>query len=416
MAEHSTSKLNALMKEVYADKLENLIPETARLQRDIKYKSSAKEGKVYVQPMQVTRPAGWTLNTEGTAFELNEAVPSESRDARINGSSFVLEDLISYDAAARVVKGKAAFVDGTSWMLENMAETASFILESQLLHGQDNVGVVDDQEDDSGTTQTFSFTAGTFIAALVSGLEGTYVEFYEPDGTPLTPTTAQIVGVSVEDLTITFEGVEAELDAVAAAAATGAHMYLRNTFDHGMVGLMKQAGNVSDDLFGIDPTEFSLLAGNNHTAGGALTFATMMKAVTKPTNRGLREDVTAYVSPPSWTDAMNDLSALRRFAGKAGGSLEQGSDELMFHSQNGAIRIVPHLLMKPSEALVLPVKKCIRLGASEPTFRLPGTDVGRYWDRIDGHAGYGTRCYWNQAVLLVTPNKACKISGIVNQA
>lgn len=413
MAEHSTSVLNALTKEVYADSLENLIPDTARLQKDIKYKSSAKEGKVYVQPMQVTRPAGWTLNTEGTAFTLNEAVPTQSRDARVNGSSFVLEDLISYDAAARAVKGKAAFVDGTSWMLENMAETASFILESQLLHGQDNVGIVDARTDDSGTTQTFSFTAATFMPAFLSGLEGTYVEFYD-DETPLTPTTAQITAVDIENLAVTFEGVEAELDAV--AGATNPQMYLRNTYDHGMIGLMKQAGNLTEDLFGIDPTEFSLLAGNEFTAGGTLTFATLMRAVSKPTNRGLREDVTAYVSTNSWTDAMNDLSALRRFSDKAGGKIEQGGDELMFHSQNGMIRIVPHLLMKPSEALVIPTKKCIRLGASEPTFRLPGTDVGRYWDRIDGHAGYGTRCYWNQAVLLVTPNKACKISGIVNQS
>ncbi len=415
-AAHTVDLMDYATKVVYADKLENLVPETARLQKDIKFVGADKrEGKHYVQPVRLTRAHGWTLNTTGDAFELNAPEPSRGDDAVVEGSSFVLRDVISYDAAAKCLKGKRAFADGTAYMLENMAETASFILETQLLHGQRNVGVLTSRTTDAGVSQTFRFTAGSFIPALWSGLENGFVQIYTAAGTLLTTSETKVTAVDVDNRDVTFLGIEAELDAVNADLANSPVVYLRDTKDHGMVGLISQVSNTGN-LFTINAANFSLWKGNTYATSGTLTFAKIIRAVDKAVNRGLMGPMRFYVSPSSWSDCMNDLSALRRYADKAGGKLEQGADELQYYGQNGSIVMVPHILMKPSEAFGIPTGggKVMRLGASDLTFSMPGSGDGKYWENLPSHAGYGTRCYWNQAVLLSAPAQGVLITGIEN--
>lgn len=413
---NTKSTMDAFFKKVYADKIENLIPKSSRLQQDCKFVSAEKrEGGTYNQPVALSRSHGWTLSTSGDAFPLNQPEPARSDVAEVSGSSFVLRDAISYDAAAAAVKGDRAFVNGTSYLVENMAETASFILELQLLHGQRNLGVVESRSNDSGTTQTFVFSKATFIAAMWSGLEKGFVEFYD-GATLLTPSEVQVSAVVIDSRAVTFVGTETELDAVNTAIGSNTPgVFLRGTKSSGMVGLITQVSN-SGSLFGIDAALWSLWAGNTLATTGTLTFAKIIQAVDKPVARGLMSDMRFYVNPGSWTDCQNDLAALRRYANKAGGKLEQGAEELVYYGQNGSIELVPHIFMKPSEAFGMPKGKAIRLGSSDTTFSLPGQSAGKYWENLPDHAGYGTRCFWNQAGFLPCPAQGILISGIVNSS
>jgi hypothetical protein len=406
--------MDAMFKKVYAKNVENLIPKSSRLQQDCKFvPAEQREGGSYNQPVALSRSHGWTLSTAGDAFALNAPEPARSDVAVVTGSSFVLRDAISYDAAAKAVKGDRAFVNGTSYLIENMTDTASFVLELQLMHGQRNVGVVESRSNDSGTTQTFVFSKATFIAAMWSGLEKGFVEFYN-GATLLTPSETQVVSVAIETRAVTFTGTESELDAVEAAiGANTPGVFLRGTKSAGMVGLISQVSNTGN-MFDIDAATWSLWAGNTLATTGTLTFAKIIQSVDKPVSRGLMSDMRFYVSPRSWTDCQNDLAALRRYANKAGGKLEQGAEELVYYGQNGSIELVPHIFMKPSEAFGMPKGKAIRLGASDTTFSLPGQSAGKYWENLPDHAGYGTRCYWNQAGFLPCPAQGILISGIVN--
>lgn len=413
------STLSGLFKEVYADELENLVPAAARIQKDAKFVSRDKqEGNVYHQPVRLTRAHGWTLDTSGDAFPLNQPEPARTQDAQVQGSSFVLREVISYTAAAKLLRGKGearkrAFVAGSSYMVENMTETAAFVLELQLMHGQRNIGVWESRSADNGTQQTFVFTAASFISAMWSGLENGYCEFWTSDGvTQLTPSKVQVISVDVEARAVVFEGVEAELDAV--AAATAPHVYLRDTKAAGMVGLINIASN-DGTLFNIDSDDYSLWKGNTFSAAsGSLSFAKTMRAMNKPIGRGLMGDVIQYVNPKSWTDCQNDLAALRRYADKAGGKLEQGSDGLMYYCQSGSVELVPHIFCKPSESVISPKGKLIRLGASDLTFSPPGMEDGSFFENLPDHAGYGTRCFWNQALFAPCPNQFVLIDSIMN--
>lgn len=413
-AANTTTVLDYAFKDVYAANLMNLLPEAARLQKDIKFVGNDKrEGRAFVQPVRLTRPAGWTLDTSGDAYALNAPEPSRGDEARVSGSSFVLRDVLSYDAAAKAVKGTRAFVNGTSQLVEMMADTAAFILETQLIHGQRNVGLLATRTDDSGTSQTFTVSAGTFMPAMWSGMENSHVEIRTTAGLNLTPSGAQISAVDIDGLALTLTGVESELDAVNTDLANDPEIFLRNTYDAGMRGLVLQASNTGVQ-FGIDASDYSLWKGNSYATTGTLTFAKLIRAADKAVSRGAGGAMRFYVPTGAWSDCMNDLAALRRYANQAGGKLEQGADELMFHGQGGSLIIVPHVLMKPSEALGLPVggSKVQRLGASDLTFSIPGTGQDKFWEHLPDHAGFGTRCYWHQAVLLSCPSKAVLVTGI----
>lgn len=412
------SLLNGLFTEVYGDDLISLVPKAARLQKDAPFVSREKrEGNQYHQPVRLTRAHGWTLSTSGDAFALNPPEPARTKDATVQGSSFVLREAISYDAAAKLASGKGAgrkkeFISGTAFVMETMAETAAFVLELQLLYGQASIGTINARTNDSGTTQTFSITAATWIAALWSGMEQGFIDIY--DGATLL-TTAQVTGTTMDSLAVEFFGVEAELDLV--AAATNPTLYLRGTKDAGMVGLVTQVANTGT-LFGINGADYSLWTGNTYSAAsGTLSFAKFIRAMNKPVGRGLMSDCIAYVSPASWVDCQNDLAALRRYAQKAGGKIEQGDDSLVYHCQAGSVELVPHILMMPSLAVAFPKDKLIRVGASDFTFGMPGMgSSGAVWESLPDHAGVGTRCYWNQALFNPAVCQSLLINEIVNSA
>lgn len=417
MAANTITTLNGLFKEVYADKLLSLVPKAARFQKDAPFVSRDKqEGNQYHQPVRLTRAHGWTLSTSGDAFPLNPAEPARSADAVLQGSSFILREVISYTAAAKLLSGKGdnqkrAFVSGSSYMIENMTETAAFVLELQCMYGQSDVGVVSSSSSTAGVA-TVIFTAATFIPAMWSGLEQGFVDFWDTTGaTQRNPSgTMQVTGVNVDTRTVTIACLQSEGAAIVATDK----VYLRDTKSAGMIGMRTQIANTTT-MFGINAATYSLWAGNTHpAASGSLSFAKALQAINKPTNRGLMEDVTMYCSPKSWTDMNNDLAALRRYADKAGGKLEQGAETLQYYGQTGAIEIVPHIYMKPSEAFVIPKDKMIRVGASELTFNPPGMDSGSFFENLPDHAGWGTRCYWNMAIFLPTPCKAVLINAIVN--
>lgn len=411
--------LNGLFKEVYADNLEVLVPKAARLQKDAPFVSRDKqEGNQYHQPVRLTRAHGWTLSDSGDAFPLNPPEPARSKDATIQGSSFVLREVISYAAAAKLSSGKGkdqkrAFVSGSAYMVENMTETAAFVKELQLAYGQSDVGIKESRSNDSNTQQTFVFTKATFIAAMWSGLENGWVDWWTSDGvTQLNSGEVKVINVNTDTRAVTFEGLEADLDAV--NSATSPKVYLRGTKAAGMLGLRSIIANAGL-MFGINASDYSLWAGNTYSAAsGSLSFAKIMRGMNKPVNRGLMTDMNGYINPKSWTDCQNDLAALRRFADKAGGKLEQGADALMYHSQNGSVTLVPHIFLKPSEAMFVPKGKMIRVGASDTTFSPPGVDADSFWENLPDHAGIGTRCYWNEALFLPCPAQCLLINNIVN--
>ena len=418
MAEHTSTTMDGLRKEVYGDKLEDLVPSETSVCKSIKFVAREQLlGNNYNQPVRLTRSHGWTVNTGGTAYALNAAEPCITQNAQVTGISFTVRESIANDMITFLGKGsrgdqRRSFVSATSHIHESMSEISMFIREIAILWGGHDVGVTSGQYDDSGTTQTFTFTAATFIPALWSGLENGYVDVWDTaETTQRNPTgTMKVTAVDIENRRVTFLGTEAEMDAIISTDV----FFLRGFKGLSLIGLYDIFTNTGT-MHGVAGGTYSLWKGNTHPAGSAaLTFGTILQAMNRIANRGFRGKLDCYVSSASWNDCNNSLAALRRYGEKAGGKVEAGATGIEYHTHSGSVVLHHHLLMAPSMAALIPSAKCKRIGSTDVTFKLPGLAKDAFFAPLADNAGVQMRAMFNQAAFCPYPGHGCWITGLEN--
>lgn len=79
--------LNALFKETYADKLEDLIPDGVKLYKMLKFMSKDKQpGNLYHQAVILGHEHGVTFaSSDDDAFSLNAPIAGNIKDAQVRG-------------------------------------------------------------------------------------------------------------------------------------------------------------------------------------------------------------------------------------------------------------------------------------------------------------------------------------------
>jgi hypothetical protein len=157
---------------------------------------------------------------------------------------------------------------------------------------------------------------------------------------------------------------------------------------------------------------------STYPAGGApLTFAKLASACSRAVVRGGMNDMTAYVSPYTWIDMMNNEAALRRYSGDLRGELVNGGDKLSFFNVNGVLTIEPHGMVKASEAFLLNPADWRVIGSTQPTFEQPGrgaTANPYFVVEESTKAGYSIRRYSDTGTICYAPARQVKITGITN--
>ena len=102
----NVSQLNGMFKEVYASKIENVIPDVAILTKKIPFNESTKVGNKYNQPVKLTRSQGVTYaGADAGAFALNAPIASTTKNAEVQGAQMLIRDRIPYDVAAKASHG-----------------------------------------------------------------------------------------------------------------------------------------------------------------------------------------------------------------------------------------------------------------------------------------------------------------------
>ena len=141
----------------------------------------------------------------------------------------------------------------------------------------------------------------------------------------------------------------------------------------------------------------------------------LQKAVALAVDRGLTEDVDVLVNPATWVNLLTQQAALRMYDQSfSEAKVVNGSKVIEFFSQNGKLRIHAHIYMKEGISLVLPFDRAVRIGSTDVTFNIPGTDDGKIFQQQANNAGFEYRVYTQQSVLVETPAKCVKIYNLVN--
>ncbi len=404
--QNTASTVSAWLKEIYADSLQNLIPEGVRLVKAVKFSAGEKEiGDKYVQPVALTHEFGFTVGSG--AFSLNDAVAATYAEAQVEGKNLLLRTQISYDAMARASTSKKAFMKWSEQIVGNM--TASFTKRLEILHfyGGTSIGQVG-SEDGAGA---LTISTATWASGVWAGSEGMLLNAFtalsggSQHGAYLTITAVDLVNRIV---TVTSSGTVGDVNA--------ADYLFFNGFRGSEMNGVDKLCTATTTIYNIDPAAYALWKGNSYSAGTAkLTFKKIQHAVSLGVSKGLDEKVTVYCSPATFADLNSDLSALQRMDSSYKKSKgEQGHEAISFYGTNCEIEVVPSIYVKEGEAFCVPLSKLKRLGSSDVTMRMPGQSEDQLVLQMGSNAGYEMRLFYDGNLFCERPAWLCKITGIVN--
>lgn len=402
-ANNNLTSLNGLFKEVYADKLENIIPDGVKLLKSISFVAKDKQnGSLYHQPVVLGLEHGVTFSSGGDAFTLENAIAGTIKDAQVQGTQMVLRSILSYTAASRSVGGGVrAFEDATKFLVGNMLRSMARKLEIELLYGQAGYGEVLSIAGNVITVKTAEWAPGIW-----AGSEGMKLDI-RTGAAGASRGSCFVVSVDMDARTIT-------VDAAPAAVALGDSIQHFGAFGNEFAGLHKILTNTGT-LFNISAATFNLWKGVEFDCGGAaLSITKILSATARAVEKGLDSDVKCLVNPRTWSNLVDAESARRRYDGTyKPGEMDNGASAIRFHGQNGNIEVEPSIYVKEGYAYILNMDELARIGSTDITFKRPGQGEEFFRD-LESAAGYELRAYTDQAVFCSAPGKMVLMKNIVN--
>jgi len=179
-----------------------------------------------------------------------------------------------------------------------------------------------------------------------------------------------------------------------------------------MAGLQKIITNTGT-LFNISAASYSLWKGNSISSVGELTFAKLQDYIARAVNKGLMEDVTAFLSPKIWAKLNSDQAALRVIdSSYTTGKAENGFDTICFYGTNGKIELIAHPYVKDGDGFIVPPKSLRRVGSTDVTFQIPGVDGEQFFKMGNNTNAVEFQCMTDQALFAERPAHCLYLSGI----
>lgn len=338
------------------------------------------------------------------AFNLNAPVAGTIKDAQIKGSPAVLRSFLGYVAASRAAQGSTkAFMDATKYLVANMLRSMAKKIEIEMLYGQNGYGVVD-----SGSSGTSIIVkTAEWAPGIWAGAEGLTIEVRDSTGAT-SRGEAVINSVNFETRTLTLQSAISGL-------TSGDVIWHKGAYGNEFIGIHNIINTQSGTIFNINVGTYNMFRGNRYDAqSAALSFNKLSLAAARAVEKGLEGKLVAMVNPRGWANMLSDQAALRKYDGSYSKQrLENGSEKLVFYSQNGEIEIVPSIYVKEGYAYLLSVEDWSRVGSTDMTFKRPGQG-DQFFRDLDNAAGYELRLYTDQAVFCSAVARNVIIYGIVN--
>jgi hypothetical protein len=406
MAANNTfaGSLNAMFKENYADKIEDLIPDGVKLLNLVKFMPKDKQpGNLYHQPVILGLEHGVTFaSSDEDAFNLAAPIAGVIKDAQVRGYPLVLRSVLGYTAASRAAQGgKQAFMDATKYLVSNMLRSVTKKLEIEMFYGQMGYGQVASNAGSTITVSTAEWAPGVW-----AGAEGMPIEIRDTTGAT-SKGNFKVVSVSMDNRTVT-------LDSDPSPLVAGDVIWHGGAYGNEFPGVHKILTNAAT-IFNINAGTYNLFKGNNYPAGSAaLSFNKLNLAAARGVEKGQDGKLIAFVNPRAWSNMMNDQAALRRYDGSySKEKAEMGAKSILFHSQNGEIEIHPSIYIKEGYAFLLNLEDWMRVGSQDVSFKRPGQGEEFFRD-LENAAGYELRLYTDQALFCMAPGRSTIITAIVN--
>jgi len=389
-------------------------------------------------PVQAAFSHGQTVTPNGTIGNLNAARSGVDMMAEIDATNLYMRDQLPYDALMR--GGNGASKEGSApayWkpidkLVKNLQTGMEYYTELALLFGPgtgativDDIGVVATTPVAGGSATTYGGGTGPVVqltkASWAAGMwnlagdggntgSGMLVDVLNSAGTAVLETNVRIIAVQDPSLCqVKMIGTTPGSTTVAAGQRFLPAGWYQNQ-SIGLGGILKNTATFA----GISAAANPFWRARGYNAGGALTAAKMLIALAKMHAVGVRGGLVGFVHALQFSDLVNETTSLTRWNAKDDGTTGDvkvfGSEKIEFMSAVGPVTLVNHLYAKQGEAMFLPKKESVRIGACDITMK--GVDDGRIILEIPNQTGSEVRSMAQQAPLIKVPAHALRVFGI----
>lgn len=360
-------------KNLYRDSgLINAIPSWMIIQDKFPFEEAeAGLGQYYVFGVVLQKEQGVTYapssGVNSGVQTLNAPVAGYIGQAQVEGFAIYLRSRLSYDAAAKASRaGKKAFAQAYGAVLKNMKESHQYRLELSLLYGRDGLAVVS-----GNTAGVLTITAASWATGMwASGMKGAVLEAFT--GTTASETQHNgdltISAINVAAKTVTVTGTSAAVVANDVLYFKGARTTTAFNECAGLTRILSNTGS----LFNIDAATYELWKAQSYNVGGNLSLTAIFNGAAIGMSFGL-EKAVLICSPEKFAQLASDEAALRRYVQDAPNA-KRGVKGITFMLGSVDVEILPHPLMKQGQAMMLAEDSIHRVGATDVTFSLPGSN------------------------------------------
>lgn len=399
-----SDSLNGLFKKVYADEVENLIPDNVKIAKMVPFvKQNKRNGESYQQAVILKSEHGVTYGgTGGDTFSYNPAVPGATKQASILPAEMVLRSQISRGALSRSENlTEGAFANATKHVIENMLQSMFTKYEAQCFYGGVGLATVGSVNGTEIEILLAEWAPGIFV-----GGEGMQLNVYNAALDTLRSGTAVITAVDLLNNKIT-------VDALPAGTVASDIIFELGAKGNEFIGIHSMLSTVSGTVFGLNTASYSLWRANSSAVGGALTFAKVSAGIAGAVAKGVVGKLDLFINPRTWSNLLTEQTAQRTFHEGGVSEYANGAESIVFHSQNGKIEIHASSFVKESYAYALDMSCFMRIGSKDISFDDP-TRPGQYIENLTESNAYQVLGYTDSALFCSAIGRQILFTDIVN--
>jgi len=390
--------------------LVDAIPTWAILQDRYKFEEAESLGQYYIFGVVLQKENGATYAPSSGASSgpqtLNASIAGYVAQVQVEGYSIYMRSRLSYDAAAKASRaGKKAFAQAYGAVLKNLKESHQYRLELSLLYGQDGLGVVS-----SNTSGVLVLTSASWATGIwAAGLKDAILEAFTTVAASATQHNADltITAISVADKSVTVSGTNS-------AVVAGDILYFKGarttTGWNECPGLNKILTNTGT-LFNVSAASYDAWKSQSYSVGGNLSMTAILQGAALGMNYGLEKGVL-FCAPEKFAQLGIDEAALRRYINDGDAKRTQrGVKGVQFMLGPVDIEVMAHPFVKQGQAMLLPDDHVHRVGATDITMGMPGSDEPMEVHVTDTTA-LEIRSMSDQGVYIERPAHAVNFTGI----
>jgi hypothetical protein len=411
------SNIQSLFKRRYGPYV-NPIPSDNTIAQYMSFvPQNLRPGEDFRFPVQLTLEHGVTHNVDETAFTISSVIDSTTGIANLDGSTVLIAGNIPYDVISKAMNGDSAYFPAMDYKIKALTQSAELYRELNLMYGGGTdstllaeLGTVSASVSgaDLGTPQVVNLTRATWSPGVWNTMVNGIVDIYQSDGS-----TERATGVTVTAIDPTQNRITLTKSGSSTTVATGDVLVARGSKAKqcvGVKGILQNTGS----LFGISAATYPLWRSLIHSAGSTtLSIATIQQMGAKLANNGLTSGGKLFVSAATFADLVAELQADDRYNNPGADAKQTGHYNLLVKTSAGPVDVAVHKFQQQGFAYFLAKGIGKRVGSTDNTFSLPGTNKWFYVE-LESSAGCQVRVFSNQAPILTVPYHCAIVNNIQN--